>query len=113
MIYHIAYPEDWRRAQNDGDYRISTRGMTLEQQGYIHASTASQVTPVANTFYAQDPDPIVLYIDEERVKPKIVYEAVPGSEEPFPHIYGPLNVDAVVDVRPLRRSADGHFTFQP
>jgi uncharacterized protein (DUF952 family) len=113
LIYHIAYPADWHRAQHEGGYRVSTRGVTLDEQGFIHASTASQVAPVANAVYADEDDIVVLVIDEELVGAAIVYEAVPGSDpdELFPHIYGPLNVDAVVGTRPLVRSASGRYTF--
>ena len=41
------------------------------------------------------------------------YDDVPGQPEPFPHIYGPLNPDAVVDVVPLEPGPDGKFTFEP
>jgi uncharacterized protein (DUF952 family) len=112
LIYHIAYPTDWEQAQSDAEYRISTRGRTLEQQGFIHAGTANQVAPVANAIYGHDRDLVVLVIDEERVGSEIVYELVSGWDEPFPHIYGPLNIDAVVDTRPLEPTADGRFVFQ-
>jgi glutathione S-transferase len=111
LIYHIAYPADWHRAQREGGYRVSTRGRTLDEQGFIHASTASQVATVANAVYGEDDDLVVLVIDEERVGAAVVYEAVPGSDELYPHIYGPLNVDAVVGTRPLARSAGGGYTF--
>jgi uncharacterized protein (DUF952 family) len=52
-------------------------------------------------------------VDEDRLRPEVVYEPVPGMAEPFPHIYGPLNVDAVAGTRPLARDADGRFTFAP
>ena len=111
MIYHIAYPADWAAAQRDGEYLTSSRGRTLAVEGFIHASTAGQLAVVANAFYADEDDLVVLVIDEERVGPEVVWEAVPGMTEPFPHIYGPLNPDAVVDVRPLSRDADGRFVF--
>ena len=111
LIYHIAYPADWAAAQRDGEYLTSSRGLTLAEEGFIHASTAEQLAGVANAFYAGDEDLLVLVIDEERLRPEVVYEDVPGMTEPFPHIYGPLNVDAVVATRPLTRGTDGRFTF--
>jgi uncharacterized protein (DUF952 family) len=53
----------------------------------------------------------VLVIDTDRVGPEIRYEQVPGSAAPFPHIYGPLNIDAVADSRPLAAGPGGAFTF--
>ena len=101
FIYHIAAAADWEQAQRDGQYTTSTRGLTLAEQGYIHASTAGQVALVANAFYRGVPDLVLLVIDPERVGPEIRYEPVPGQDQPYPHIYGPLNTDAVVAVLPF------------
>ena len=46
VIYHIALAADWEQALRDGRYTISTRGLTLAEQGFIHASGAHQVAPV-------------------------------------------------------------------
>lgn len=111
FIYHIAAAADWEQAQRDGQYTTSTRGLTLAEQGYIHASTAGQVALVANTFYRGVPDLVLLVIDPERVGPEIRYERVPGQDQPYPHIYGPLNTDAVVAVLPFRPGPTGEFSF--
>jgi uncharacterized protein (DUF952 family) len=111
MIYHIAYAADWEQAQSEGEYRMSTRGRTLEQQGFIHAGTMAQVAPVANAIYGGEAGLLVLVIDDGKVTSRIVYESVPGWDDPFPHIYGPLNVDAVVKTLPFEAGADGRFAF--
>jgi uncharacterized protein (DUF952 family) len=111
VIYHIARAADWERARPAGEYRMSTVDTTLEQQGFIHASTASQVAGVANRFYAGVPDLVLLEIDEELLGPEIRYEAPPGGTQRYPHIYGPLNTGAVVGTRPLEPGADGRFQF--
>lgn len=111
IIYHIATAADWEQARRDGEYTTSTRGRTLAQQGFIHGSTADQVAPVANMIYKDEPDLLVLVIDTDRVTPEIRYEEVPGWDAPFPHIYGPLNADAVVSARPLEPGPDGEYTF--
>jgi glutathione S-transferase len=110
-IYHIAYLADWKQAQDDGEYRMSTRGRTLEQQGFIHAGAAAQVAPVANVIYLGEAGLLVLVIDESKIESEIVYESVPGWDDPFPHIYGPLNVDAVVETLPFESGPDGGFSF--
>ena len=110
-IYHIAFAEDWARATQTGEYTISTRGRTLEQQGFIHASDAHQVDLVANFLYEADDGLIVLVIDTDRLLAPVRYENVPDSDEPFPHIYGPINVDAVVATTPLERGPEGRFSF--
>jgi len=111
LIYHIASAADWEQARRDGEYTTSTRGMSLAEQGFIHASTASQVAPVANACSGDDQDLVVLVIDTGRLGPELRYEPVPGWDDRFPHIYGPLNVDAVVTTLPLDRDASGRFTF--
>jgi uncharacterized protein (DUF952 family) len=100
LIYHIAAAKDWAQAQEAGEYTMSTKGVTLAQQGYIHAGIAEQVGPVA-AFYVDEPDLVLLVINEDKVKPPIRYDSVPGRELPYPHIYGPLNVDAVEAALPF------------
>jgi uncharacterized protein (DUF952 family) len=111
VIYHIAFAEDWARAVRVGEYTISTRGRTLEQQGFIHASDAHQVAGVANFIYEADDGLIVLVIDTDRLQSPVRYENAPGSDEQFPHVYGPINADAVVATSPLGRGSGGQFSF--
>jgi glutathione S-transferase len=110
-IYHIAFETDWVPAAEAGEYRVSTRGKTLDEQGFIHASDAHQVAGVANVIHRQDDGLVVLEIDVAKLRPEVRYEGVPDSDEQFPHIYGPLNVDAVVAILPLTRGPDGSFVF--
>jgi len=111
-IYHIARAGDWEQAQADGVYTTSSVGRTLAEEGFIHASQASQVTRTANKFYRDAPgDLVVLVIDTGRLRAELRYEDVPGADLPFPHIYGPLNADAVIAVRPLLPGPDGTFEF--
>lgn len=114
VIYHIATRADWDRARRDGEYTTSTVGRTLAQEGFIHASGPGQVNGVANRYYRGISDELlVLVIDTARVRAEIRYEDVPGADAPFPHIYGPLNADAVTAARPLSAGPDGTFAFTP
>lgn len=107
-IFHLALPTDWADALPTGEYRVSTRGRTLDEEGFIHCSRREQLEPVANMFYADVPDLVLLTIDPDRVPSDIVEEPpVPGSPERFPHIYGPLPVSAVVTTRAWMRGAQG------
>ena len=99
LIYHITTAAEWAQAQRDGQYTKSTLDRTLAEEGFIHASQAAQVARVANAFYQGVPDLVLLTIDTERVGSPIRYELVPGQDLPYPHIYGPLNIDAVVEAR--------------
>lgn len=112
MIYHLAYRNDWDQAQRAGEYRQSTKGRTLEQQGFIHGcAKPAQVDQVANAFYRGDSDIVVLVIDEEKVRSEVRHDSVPGFDTPLPHIYGPLNPDAVIDTVPLQAGPDGQFRY--
>jgi glutathione S-transferase len=111
IIYHITFRSDWEDALRHGEYRISTRGKTLEDEGFIHASTSKQVTPVANLIYPEGGDLLVLAIDASRLTSEVRYDHVADQNEPFPHIYGPLNTDAVLRTHRLKRGDDGRFSF--
>src|SRR5579862_8585828 len=107
-IFHIAEAGGWAEAQANGLYGWSTVGRTVEDEGFIHCSYRDQIAAVANTFYAGRKDLLLLVIDPARVASDIREEAVDGSER-FPHIYGPLNLDAVTEVRSFLPREDGRF----
>ena len=102
-IYHVATAADWAAAQSSGSYTTSTHGVSLEQEGFIHASRADQWEGVLERYYADVSEPLVLLeIDTDLLDVPLVEEApAPGVDETFPHIYGPLRPEAVVGVRPL------------
>jgi len=111
-IYHIAVRAGWERALADGEYTRSSVDKTLAEEGFIHASQASQVARTANKYYRDVPgDLVLLVIDPARLDAEVRYEAVPGAELPFPHIYGPLNPGAVVAAVPFAPGPDGTFDF--
>jgi uncharacterized protein (DUF952 family) len=112
VIYHLASPEDWEQARRDGRYAISTRGRTLEEEGFIHASSAAQWPGVRRRFYADVTTPLLLlHIDESRLSSPVVHEVGdPATGETFPHVYGPIDVDAVVDTTVVDPPHDGSPT---
>ena len=87
---------------------------SLAAEGFIHASEdEAQVVGVANRLYANADGLAALVIDDSRIRAEIKREAASNGER-YPHIYGPLDRDAVVGVRRLRRGGDGSFTgFEP
>lgn len=102
-IHHVALPADWAAAQAAGEYTTSTRGRTLDEVGFIHCAHAGQVRGVIDRFYADLTGPLLLLvIDPSRLAASVVEEpAAPGLSELFPHVYGPIPIDAVTDVRLL------------
>jgi len=106
QIFHITQRSAWLDAQRDGHYR----GDTLDTEGFIHCSTREQVVWVANQRFRDVDGLVLLVIDINQVKPAIRYESVEEGEL-FPHIYGPLNSDAVTDVVAFVQGSDGVFTL--
>jgi uncharacterized protein (DUF952 family) len=103
-LLHLADPADWVAAQAAGTYDRSTRGASLGEVGYVHCSYAHQVERVASfVFDDWDGDLVVLRIDPDLLGVHVVEENLEGGDELFPHVYGPIPVDAVTAVEPMRR----------
>jgi uncharacterized protein (DUF952 family) len=116
MIYHLALAADWDIARAAGEYRVSTIGVSLEQEGFIHASFSHQVRGVAARFYTAVTEPLVLlHIDEAHLTAPWRVDPVPGAPdgEGFPHVYGPVAVSAVTAATPVTRTPDGAWTGLP
>ena len=107
MIFHITAQSAWQVAQAEGTYQAPS----LKTEGFIHFSTESQVVATANRFYRGKTDLVLLSVEPSRLKPELRYEDT-ASHGTFPHLYGPLNLDAVVDVRLFSPDADGQFSAQ-
>ncbi len=103
-IYHLIARSVWEQTPA-GAYRADS----LSAEGFIHCSNAQQVAPVANLFYNDIPDLLVLCIDVARLESP--WKEEPAGAEWFPHVYGPINRDAIVEVQPLLRGPDGRWTF--
>lgn len=105
MILHITTREDWESAQALGDYRLDT----LMAEGFIHCSTPDQVLGPANELYRGREDLILLVIEPSLLAAELVYEDCYEAGQAFPHIYGPLNLNAVTRVIPFPPLLDGTF----
>ena len=104
MIFHITTREAWDEAARAGEYR----GDTLETEGFIHCSERHQVAGVANAIFAGRADLVLLTIEPAKVGSEVRYERAPDGAGPFPHIYGPLNTNAVARFSEYRQT-DGRF----
>lgn len=102
QIFHIATAADWAAAQRSGTYTTSTRGRTLEQEGFIHAARREQVQPVWKRYYADAGEPLVLLtIDTDKLTAR--WQDDPVGDDTYPHVYGPINASAVVRAQLLDR----------
>ena len=113
-IYHAALPADWDAALVHGTYTTSTRGVSLAEEGFVHCAFRDQVDGVANRFYGDVTDLVLLRIDRARIGSPVVEEPpAAGASELFPHVYGPIPVTAVVAAVPWRRGDDGQWRIPP
>lgn len=116
MILHITSKQDWSDAQANGEYIAPS----LATEGFIHCSTNKQALHVANAFYRGRKDLVLLVVDESRLKPELKWEAPAGppadnisEADLFPHLYGPLNLDAVASVLDFQPDSDGGWQTLP
>lgn len=106
-IYHITERSSWEKALQEGFYIP----LSFSVDGFIHCSTESQVLDVANRFYCNSDDLLLLQIDSEKLTIPLIFENLEGGSEGFPHIYGRISITAVTRVMSLVKSKDGLFTF--
>ena len=98
VILHLAVRSDWETAKLAGGYIWSTRGVTVAHEGYTHCSFESQWRGVRDRFYADlsDDQLVLLEIDESLLSSKVVVERLGAAPEAFPHIYGCVEMSAVI-----------------
>ena len=92
MIYHVTKKQAWQNALQKGYYEAAS----LSTEGFIHTSTLLQVAGVLNRYYKNEVDLILLHIDESKLISPLKYEMAPSVNELFPHIFGPININAVI-----------------
>lgn len=94
-LFHITTRAAWEAAQASGEYRAPS----LDTEGFIHLSTAAQWPHTARRYYLGQRDLVLLCIDDARLAAPVRFEAAHGDD--FPHLYGPLEVTAVLEVTDL------------
>lgn len=94
MIYHIVKEENWQKALQLGFYEAESFAL----EGFIHTSKAEQVQGVLERYYKGQINLLLLHIDESKLTAPLKYELAPSINEEFPHIYGRLNLDAVIKI---------------
>ncbi len=104
IILHITQRQQWEVAKLIGSYRADS----LDSEGFIHCSRSMQIVKVANRFFNNQKDLVLLFIDCEKVKAEIRDEEAEIGEL-FPHIYGELNIDSVYRVIDFVAGEDGFF----
>jgi uncharacterized protein (DUF952 family) len=109
-ILHATFRTSWSAAQKAGAYTADS----LASEGFIHCSKGDQILRVANLLFAGQHGLVVLVIDPARLISELRWEpGVDLTTELFPHIYGPINLDAVVRVVGFEPDTEGNFTRLP
>jgi len=108
LIYHVALPANWEKYQGRPSYQTES----LQTEGFIHCSYENQLPGVLKRYYSRVEKVVILTIETEKLKSKLVAETSTGGEV-YPHLYGRLNHNAVVNVeeRELRTSSDSLSDF--
>jgi uncharacterized protein (DUF952 family) len=114
MILHITTHREWEKAQLEGEYTAPS----FKSEGFIHCSTLKQTVDTANIFFRGQHGLVLLCIDENKLKSECKYEDPtgggrhnPDAGNLFPHIYGPVNIPAVINVVDFPSNEDGFFAL--
>lgn len=112
IILHITHRPDWEASFGKGYYQPSS----LNSDGFIHCSTIEQTADTANQYFHNQQDLLLICIDTNKTEPAVRYEAPAGEDDKrteslFPHIYGPLNVSAVIRVIEFVPDKNGKFVL--
>jgi uncharacterized protein (DUF952 family) len=115
MIVHLTSEPAWERAAAAGELRAES----LDEEGFVHCSTPDQIVGVAERFYDHQADLLLLYLEVDRLNAPVRWEAPAHPDgstsrddrDLFPHVYGVINLDAVVHVVPLPLADDGSYRW--
>jgi uncharacterized protein (DUF952 family) len=108
LIFHIVEKNTWKGVEKSGEYTPES----IEQEGFIHCSTGQKINDTANRIFKNKRHLFLLIIDTKRVEAPIKYEEDSAQNESYPHIYGPLNTNAVLDKISLNPDKKGDFHLE-
>ncbi len=92
IIYHVTTAGEWSAAKHRGYYEHPS----LKEEGFIHCSQEQQVAGVLERYFAGKTDLVKLVIDTDKLTSKYVFDWSPSTQDTFPHVYGPINTEAVI-----------------
>lgn len=107
LLLHITSLAQWQEALTTGEYQPQT----FADEQFIHCSYRHQLLTVANRFYRGQGGLVVLLIDQTKINSRIIEENLEGGVELYPHLYGVLPVDAVINAMAFPCNADGSFNL--
>ncbi len=102
-LYHIVLPEWWETFANKDYYESET----LSEEKFIHLSTFEQVNGTLANFFKGSTRLFLLHIKLDKLTSELIFEDLYNHGSIYPHLYGQLNMNAVVDVQELVADVDG------
>jgi uncharacterized protein (DUF952 family) len=112
-IVIIARQSAWQDAKHKGIYAWSTIDSELKSDGFIHAANVNQALAIAARKYSKTKDLVLLFVDPKKLTTPLKYESTNSSPDSFPHIYGPVNTNAIYKVVPLMQKGSGFEVGTP
>ena len=97
IIYHITTKQEWNKAIENGFYESPS----LAEEGFIHCSQENQIADVLERYFSGKKDLVKLIIDTDKLTSKFVFEWSPSIQDTFPHVYGTINTEAVIEVEAI------------
>ncbi|MBN8838182.1 MAG: DUF952 domain-containing protein [Sphingobacteriia bacterium] len=94
VIYHVTTKQEWETALQKGFYEAAS----LHTEGFIHCSKAEQVAGVLGRYFQGKNDLVKLHIDISKLQNELKFELAPSVNEEFPHVFGTINIDAVIKI---------------
>jgi len=100
-IFHIVKLIDWEAGTENGQFRAST----LEKEGFIHCCKENQIQFVLGTWFSGQSELFLVTIETDKLESPVLFEKSEADQESFPHVYGPINLNAVVDIQPQEKES--------
>jgi uncharacterized protein (DUF952 family) len=94
VIYHLTTVEEWEDAQDKGSYEPPS----FQREGFIHCCTEAQLASIRERHFQGQENLVKLAIDPSLLKERLQHDRDEQLQQEFPHIYGPLNLDAVTQI---------------
>lgn len=109
-IYHVVSYDVWMSSARTNDEYLPP---TFQQDGFIHCSTLDQIVSTTNAFHKGEKNLLLLEINSQTLRSPLKYDDSPSWNQLFPHIYGPLNTNAITAIRNFPPKSDGTFSLNP
>jgi len=108
MIYHLALKKSWKKQLKEGYYKPDS----LHKQGFIHASSWKQIRATYNRHFSRPNQLLIIVIDPLKVNSEIKYEISSEGDQLYPHIFGPLNQNAISKIETVRLDSEGNLIIR-